>query len=194
MKLDEIIFFESPQMVGPTNFALDNPAQNSAMAKSLLKKMVETIDETPNYILFRTGDDYNGNIALVNKTNNTLGYLVHYRQARYGFLGTTVTQLKLWRNLAEPHAIGVTSKIFFDYLLKKYPAILSDGMQTEYGKRFWITRMGEATLSGYKVGLANLNTNTVIWYDGQDYQTWIQDNDGWDNAEASQALRYIIAN
>lgn len=195
MRIAEIEgIFESPQIVGPTDFELSNPVRNRVLADKILKKASETIDDRPNYVIVRAGDERNGNIALIDKAMRRIDYIVHYHRANYAFLSTTVTQLMLWRRRASPWVQGLTRRIFFDYLLKRYPAILSDGQQTERGREFWENRMAEATTLGLRVGLANLNTKQVIWYDpsGGAFTGWMSDHSEWGSEGSYQALRYVI--
>lgn len=196
MKLTEIIpFFESPQMVSVTDFGLTDPITNKKMARDLLKKKIEVIEDSVDYEIFRNGDERNGNIALYNKQEKILDYLIHYTTNNYSQIWSTVTQLKLWRRRGSPYVQGVTKKIFFNYLLQRYPAIMSDGQQTDDGRNFWMDRMAEATTLGYRVALVNLNHRQVLWYDPtESFLNWMQKNQGWGSEESYMALRYLIAN
>jgi hypothetical protein len=187
---------ESPQMVGDTNFNLDDDAANAKLAKSLLKKIQEIIIDDSEYQLIRTGTDTNGNIALITKDQlPKINYLVRYETKNYSSIGSTVTQVLLWRRLSGAGVIGITAKVFFDYLLKKWPAIMSDGQQTARGKEFWITRMQDATNRGFKVGLANLNLKDIIWYNPKEsLEDWLKANNGWGSNQSDIARRYLISN
>jgi len=64
MKLEE-----APELVLATDFGLDhNP--------KLLKRRKETLDDTPEYEIFRTGDDQNGYVILHNKVDHQIDYLI----------------------------------------------------------------------------------------------------------------------
>ena len=155
-----------PQLISPTDFGLKDAATNRSLATRLLKKKVETIDETADWILFRAGDDRKGNIAMISKGTEKIVYLVHYeRRVRKG-MGTFVTQLKLWRDERSPWVVRITDRIFFDYLLKKYGAIMSDAQQTPDGRSFWIRRMSIAAAKGMKVGIADMNARKIRWFEG----------------------------
>ena len=55
-----------------------------------------------------------------------------------------VRQTLLWRDDWTPELRGVASAFVFNKLLKEYLAISSDRLQTEAGKRFWITLVTKA--------------------------------------------------
>jgi hypothetical protein len=185
---------DSPQFVGGTEFGLDNPIFNSKRAKKLLAKKQETIIDEEGYEVFRTGSDTNGNIVLYNRTSKKIEYLVAYEKIYVSAIGTFLTQVKLWRSFG-PYSSGITSKIFFEYLLTKHDGIMSDAQQTKRGQEFWIQRLAQAYGKGLKVGLVNLNQRDVNWYDpSTDYTDWIADmiQKGWGEEEKYQALRFVI--
>jgi hypothetical protein len=188
--------FDTPQIVAPTDFDLADPWENRELAKKLLKKKAESIQDSVDYEIVRSGDSRNGNIALVNKHSHAIDYLVHYTAKHYNHIGETVTQLKLWRRRGSPYAQGVTKQIFYSYLLQNYPMIMSDGQQTDDGRKFWLDRMAEATTLGYSVGLVNLYHREVAWFDpGQTmFEDWIADHDAWGAEDSYRGLRYLIAN
>lgn len=188
---------ESPQMVGNTNFDLDNDDHNIKFAKELLKRKVELIKDDSRYEVIRSGDDRNGNIALITKSDPPkINYRVKYTTKHIKGIGNAVTQVLLWRNPRGIGTIGITSEIFFGYLLNKYPVVMSDKQQTEDGRRFWETRLQEAIIKGYKIGLFNENTKGIIWFNGdqEDYEQWLKDYNGWGNSIKHQNQRYIISN
>lgn len=195
MKLDQIIS-ETPQIVAPTDFGIGDLNKNATLARRFLRRKQEIIFDRPDFEIFRTGDQRNGNIVLYNKRGQKLDYWVHYTARPYSQIGMTVTQLKLWRNQASPYVQGITRWIFFDYLLQKYPAVMSDGQQTKDGQGFWIGRMAEATARRLRVALVNLNHRQVIWFNPQieTFESWIATNNAWGNTEPLQAFRYLIAN
>jgi hypothetical protein len=188
--------FDTPQLVAPTDFNLADPIENRELAKKLLKKKTELIQDSVDYEIIRSGDNRNGNIALVNKHSNMLDYLVHYAAKYYSHIGETVTQLKLWRRRGSPYVQGITRQIFYSYLLQNYPMIMSDNQQTDDGRKFWLDRMAEATTLGYRVGLANLYTRSVEWFDPahSTFGEWISNHEQWGAEDSYRGLRYLIAN
>lgn len=188
--------FQTPQIVAPTDFNLADATANCQLAQKLIKKKTETIEDTADYEIIRTGSVRNGNIALLNKHNRLIDYLVHYNAKHYSHIGQTVTQLRLWRRAASPYVQGITRRIFFYYFLQNYPAIMSDGSQTPDGRSFWLGRMAEATSLGYRVGLVDLYKRQIAWFDPSHsaFEDWISDHDKWGGAEPYQGLRYLISN
>jgi hypothetical protein len=185
---------DSPQFVGGTEFGLDNPIFNGKRAKELLAKKQETIIDEEGYEVFRTGSEVNGNIILYNKKTTKIDYLVAYEKIKVSAVGTFLTQVKLWRNLG-PYNTGITSKIFFEYILKRSDGIMSDAQQTPRGKEFWMQRLSQAYGKGLKVGLLNLNLRDVNWYDpSTDFEDWLKnvEEKGWGVAEKYQAMRFVI--
>lgn len=144
--------------VEPPDFNLSDEATNRAFAADKMKKVNEVIQDTPEYTIVRTGDGQNGWIIVYRKSNQKAYYAIKYETRNWKWLGQTVTQCVLWR---DPSITGlipqVTSKVFFGYLLKHYPTVMSDRLQTEAGHDFWIGRMAEASSKGFRVGIANVN-------------------------------------
>lgn len=65
-----------------------------------------------------------------------------------------VTQVLLWRTdnyIDKEVTHKLTSKVFFNYLLKTYNLIASDSYQTLHGRHFWVAQMSEALSKGHKV-------------------------------------------
>jgi hypothetical protein len=194
MKINEIIF-ESPQVVSPTDFDLGDTIINKKFAKTLLKKVRETIEDTADYSLLRTGDDNTGYIAIYDKYLKMLAYIVKFETDNLPFIGRSVTQIALWRMLGNPNVVGKTQEIFFGYLLQHWSSIISDGEQTEDGSKFWKDRMGEADRKGYRVGLANIETQSIEWKDPSVNVTeWILKMGAWGKSPKFKALRFVIAN
>lgn len=190
---------ESPEFVGSTEFGLEKTIINRELASKLLKKKKELIQDSDDYEIFRTGSDRNGNIVLYNKESELIEYFVAYEALSFSGLGSYVTQVKLWRHTDSRIAIGKTSEIFFGYLLNKYKSIMSDSQQTRDGAKFWRSRLAEATGKGYRIGLANLNSKEMIWYDKKTdglYQYWIKslENKAWGIGNKYQAMRFVISN
>lgn len=169
MKIDDLKIeglFESPELIRSTEFGFDTIGKNRTTLHNLLKKRKEVIiDEKPKYEVFKTGDDNTGEIVLNNIEDDIMEYFVQYEVKKIGKMGTFVTQVKLWRQIGGLYSKGMTQKIFFEYLLNKYIAIMSDELQTARGKEFWYNQLGVSLGKGYHIALANTNTNNIVWYD-----------------------------
>jgi hypothetical protein len=189
------LLFEAPELVADTTFGLTDPENNKDFARKVLRKKKEVIEDSADYEIFRTGNQ-DGYIVLYVKASKSIGYLVRFETLKKKLTDTTVTQVALWRDPRIAYASGVTKKIFFGYLLREWPAVMSDQQQTTRGQEFWQTRMAEAVELGYKVGLADFNAHNVTWFTGTtaEFPTWLTEHNGWGEGSKFRALRYIIAN
>lgn len=198
IRLSDYIQFlqESPEFIGSTDFGLHDITFNRRKLTGYKKKKVETIEDTDDYVIFRTGTEKNGNIVMYDKKDDLIIYFVQLEQKTISKIGSFVTQLALWRDKNYPTTQGITSRIFFGYLLQKYKAIMSDAQQTENESSFWRDRMGEATKKNYSVGLVNLNTRIIIYFDPnkETYPNWIKRHKdiAWGIGNKFQAMRFII--
>jgi len=193
MKFQELLF-ESPQVVDLTSFCLEDLESNRRLAVELMSNEKEVIEDHREYQLIKTGDNRNGHFALITKANSEIGYLVRFKVKRYSHIGVAVSQIALWRGLGTPYVPGLTRRMFFDEILTRWLAILSDGELTEDGRKFWWDRMAEATTLGFRVALVNMNEKTVNWYDAEtEFDDWLSTNYTWGKAQQYQHLRYLIS-
>lgn len=195
MRADEIII-ESPQMVEPTDFNLNNETSNREILRDLLKKKREVYIDDVDYEIFITGDHEKGSVVLWDKKEELIGYYVKLETKRHSFIGETVTQVALWRSPMIGSAVGKTSQIFFNYLLQNWETVMSDGQQTEKGREFWITRMAEADIKGYSVGVAHLIDKVMIWKKPDEtFAAWIRkEAKNWGDTNYHRSLRFLISN
>lgn len=195
MRYEELT--EASREVQPTNFGLDDPARNQAFVRKNLPRVVEVIEQTPDYEIARTGDGQHGWIFLYNKRDQTVDYVVQYATRNWPWLANrSVTQCLLWRDDTSPFVGGITKRMFFDYLLPRYGIIISDRLQTAGGHDFWRRRMTDAVANGFRVGVAYLNEHHVRWYDAVKdggYRGWLQAQDTYGSQRKHEAIRYVIA-
>jgi hypothetical protein len=188
---------ESLRQVASTTFGLDDPAINRAFLACNLPRRVETIEQTADYEIVRTGDGHRGWIFLHNISDNTVDYVVQYHTKNWPWLGNrSVSQLVLWRDVASPFTAHITERMFFDYLLPRYHLIMSDKLQTSAGRDFWSGRMRDAAAKHYKVGVAYLNQKHVEWFDPArdgSFRSWLRAQDTFGPDRKHEAIRYVIA-
>lgn len=160
---------ESPQCaydvllrIKPTTFSLNDIDVNKNFAEKQINKVVDIIEDTSDYKIVRTGDNEKGWIFLYNINKKTADYVIQIKSKNWKWLSKTVTQCVLWRNPNSPYSRNVTSRVFFNYLLLNYPAIMCDYQQTDNGHDFWIARMNDAVNLNYKVGIANIATHSSV--------------------------------
>lgn len=182
-----------PQIVGPTDFDLSDDNANRAFAQRLLRRKKETLEDHPEFEIFLTGDLINGYIALYLKDSGILGYVIKYHAEKRALLGSTVTQVTLWRRSMTPHVPGITRRVFFDYLLGRWPMLMSDAKQTPDGAKFWGDRLAEASTGPYEIGRVDFGRGFVEWWDhAMPFDDWIKQTPGWGSHRAFQNLRYLI--
>ena len=58
-------------------------------------------------------------------------------------------QVLVWRNQGAPEAAGFAQHVFFDMLLPRYKALISDVMQTRNGQSFWQYALQHALRKGH---------------------------------------------
>lgn len=194
MRIKEIVS-ESPQFVGTTDFNLDDTANNKAFAARCITKVSEVIEKNNNYEISRTGDSYHGWMFLYVYATQTVEYVVQYERENFKWLAPTVTQCLLWRATASLYTKNLTQRMFFDYLLPRYGAIISDTQQTKDGYRFWGDRMSDAVSLGHFVGIADMRDHKVDWFDpsSASFREWFSIKPTLGKTERFKEIRYVIS-
>lgn len=190
---------ESPRAIPqPRSTRFDDPVANQAFAARTLRRQTEVIEQTPDYRIIRTGDGHRGWIMLYNEHQHSADYVVQYATKNWPFLTSrTVTQVIIWRDPSSLYARNLTRRMFFDYLLTRYGAIMSDLEQTPQGNDFWRARMADAAGMGFHVGIVKLNQKDVSWFDpaaGQSTGQWLRAQNTYGTQKHFEAIRYLIMN
>lgn len=147
-----------PMMLQPDDFQLNDYTFNKARYAEYVNKKGDILEEGEGVSLIMYGNRGTaGYILGLDHVEEMVYYAIKFKRLNKKVLGETVTQTMLWRSASSPHAIGLTDKIVFDYLLRIWPAILSDQWQTPQGKEFWQTLLARAYKKGRKYGLVDLN-------------------------------------
>lgn len=140
---------------------LGNETTNRKLVHFLLKRNPKEIFDLGDDVkVYRVGTN-KGYLFMYNPHEDLIGYYVALEEQKKSLLGKKVTQTAVWRSMEDEKADGLTYKIVFDYLLKLYPAIMSDKIQTHDGKNFWIRLMFRALGRGHEVVLADLNARSI---------------------------------
>lgn len=189
-----------PGLCDVTDFGLDDRVFNKRKAAKLITRpKKEIFDLGSDFKVYQVGDHGAGNVLLYNPIEKTIGYFMHYEVTNTKLIGRRATQTKLWRSIEEPKSKGVAHRVIFEYLLKEYPAIMSDRLQTERGQEFWIALMFTALSEGYRVVLANLNARAVHEIESAaELRLWYTDKspagnkNAWGYLQHHQALRFAI--
>lgn len=189
---------ESPRAIPqPASTPFDDLAYNQEFAAKTLARQSEVIEQSPDFRIIRTGDGHRGWIMLYNEQEKKADYVVQYATRRWPFLNTrTITQVVIWRDLLSQHTRGLTRRMFFDHLLGRYGAIMSDLVQTPQGNDFWRARIADAAAMGFRVGIVHLNQKSVDWFNptmGQALRQWLGASIAtYDTPHHFEAIRYLI--
>lgn len=187
--------FSESQIVNDTDFYLNDSIMNAKIAREENKKPKKVIEETDEYILFKTGNDIEGTIVLYIKKSYLMDYYIKYKTERHIVFDKTVTQIVLWRRIASPYAANITSRVFFDVLLKEWPTIISDTEQTIRGYEFWVRQMAIAYGKKYTIGIVDTRNYDITIYDGDKNYIgdWLKENDVFGNGPKYKYIRYFIS-
>ena len=180
-----------PQLI---SLDMDDPATNTQLAKELFEDVTEKLWETATHIMFRTISGEDGCFSLYNKTTRQLDYVVNAVPQHSEFTGDFVTQTAVWRNTDIPATVGLSKKIFFNYILKMRGIVVCHNRQTVDGQRFWLLRMTEADERGLMVGVLDVHSGIIGWCPTGEIDTWMPDQmHYWSIAARSADFRFIIA-
>lgn len=185
---------ESPELVDPSEFGFDDTETNRRFTDKQMDRVSEVLRDEPTLQLVRTGDGNQGWYLLFNRKTHLSDYVIQYAVRKWKWLPRTVTQCILWRRVGSVSNQGITRDVFFNILLPRYGAIMSDRQQTESGHSFWLDRMAAAVASGMRVGIADMMTHTVDWFSGDstDLTNWVRDKHSFGRGQKYQSLRYLI--
>lgn len=132
-QVEEAIEEMAPQMsVYADDFELESAKDNEIAAHRFITKgkvALEQIDLT----LYKLGDDY----GAISKETSRLIYYVRTKKAYSKVLGKYTTQIAVWRDVNSLISAGLASWVFRTVVLKDTGVIVSDGVQTDQGRRFW---------------------------------------------------------
>ncbi len=187
---------ESPQNAIPTNFRLNDTSFNLQFSKRQLRRKVESLEDTQDYEIFRTGDGQRGWVLLYNKSEQKTDFALIYRTIHKNWLPPAVTSNIIWSDATSPYTSKLAGRMFFEFLVGRYKTILSDGLQTPNGKRFWQRQMTDAAQKGFRIGLVNFNSRKVDWYvpTTGSFQRWLSQIDmvAYGDADKFRGLRFEI--
>ena len=162
----------APHSIPETEFDLENPSKNFQKYCELAKKKGVVVQHLGDYELVR----YSSNIALIQPQNKHVSYLVKFQQRRL-FGKKSVTQVLLWREQPNKFVADVkieglklTAYVFFKLLFGENDCIITDGSQTEMGKRFWIDRIADAWNADFPVYYVNEKQTKKILLTPENFQ------------------------
>lgn len=134
------------------------PANNAATTAGLLAhtncELIHTFSD--GYELYGVRELGHGTY-FVPMLDGSAGYVVHYENVRFWPLDA-LCQVGVWRNPKFLSADPVAQLVFWNVLLPRFGAMVSDRIQTEHGMRFWTRALGRAFSKGKNVYFLKLNT------------------------------------
>lgn len=160
-----------PQLISGKDFTLkkilDNEDSNKKMYRELTKKSTkkEILKIAPNGQLFWVGHK----IFLVDNDNQRIDYYMQY-EIQHIFKIKTVTQIAIWADYISqyinlPSGERVSKYVFFNILLPLTDTIVTDALQTDDGRRFWINRVTESIKAGLHVYAVFKDKNRIYKVD-----------------------------
>jgi hypothetical protein len=172
--------FEMPEIIGNEDFGLDSKKINADIATYILNDASTVkVGDIKGHTLYKCDNKY----AIIE--NDMVVYYVKYEISHIKLLKSdAIQQVALWRDIDSEYN-DVASVIFFDYLLPMTGCMVTDLYQTEYGQRFWESRVNDAfkkslnvlyvdTTSGNIVKMKDIahlrELKDEIWGDGEQYQ------------------------
>lgn len=187
-----------PQIVGDTDFGLEDPEKNRRMLKELLSrkslKELSAVTALAGSKIYTTEDGQHGRVFVHDLELDKVVYYVQFVKKK--ILGRPATrQIKLWRDpTASSMVQGITKQVFFQHLLPIQGALVSDGQQTVRGKEFWLQRIDESLAVGYNVYVVDLNTRKYQKMESRrQLQKIKDDNSMWGLHGKYQARVVVIA-
>jgi hypothetical protein len=170
--------FEMPYLTaGRVDWGLDDPRRNRRRATAILHSNPMTVRQDKYGSLYRIANPGGGGEFARIGTAGQIVYYMQYRTAQRQGFGQCATQVKVWMTIAVGTA-GLAADVFFHIMLAEFDTMISDHIQTEDGKRFWLRRMSEAIPKQMQVGL--FDHGTAIFYDPQvDFDQWVAKTDAW---------------
>lgn len=183
--------FEMPYLdAGQIDWGLSDPVRNGRRS-GLIQHTPHTILRSDQFgALYRRVRPQGGDFAHIATKTGLITYFMEYTTTQRGVFGKSATQIKVWATIA-PGMVGIAADIFFNVMLAEFDSMISDRIQTDDGRRFWLRRMAEAIQKGMHVGL--LDHGMPMPYDAQiGFQPWLAKVDGWgQNPEHHERLFYI---
>lgn len=193
------VLFEHPVLVGTSaTVGFDNGMENARINRSTAKAMLEdpdNLEETKDFWLYRFGSDQGGHIALIDKTDREIKYLVQYDRQSFPGVGTGIVQIALWRLDDYAPNLGITRRVFFDHLLPMFGTVVCDETQTHAARSFWIRVMAQAHAAGLKVGFLDMRTGESLRFPGSpSLGRWASEIiAGWGEGEEFGAKRFFVS-
>jgi hypothetical protein len=183
----------APYLLDPIDFGLGNQATNKAKLQRFKKQYQSKVVGHYNGLELTEFLVSNKESYIITEQDEEITYLVHLQSEKLPALSSSsVTQVEVWRLLTSPETRGIAPYVFCKILLKRSRYIVSDSIQTEKGKDFWIAMLATCNKDGYRVGV--IVEDDVTWSEHQTFQAWIRVmiNTGWGKDDIHEKIRFVI--
>lgn len=184
---------ESPMLI--TEYQpeeLVNIQKNKSLFKTIStsnKKEIFRVDE--NAVVYR----YKNSLVCLDYKDECITYRMKFEINKNSKLGQFVWQSSLWRDINFINTKPLPKKMFFGYLLKEFPVVLTDSVQSFDGARFWVSRILDAFELNLHVYFYDfLNNNLIQINTVKEWDTFSRTNktDIWGKTELHKLKRMII--
>lgn len=142
---------DTPKLIDPEKVT---PAAAKKAYQELVKDSKTKIIDSPypNANLVQSGDRF----AVLDHGKQEVTYYMEFKERDLEG-HKAVYQSMIWRDATAVGTKGVSTKVFFDYLLPMHGIVTTDNVQTDMGKTFWRSAIGEAIHKGLHVYYMDLN-------------------------------------
>lgn len=190
---------ESPQLVYDLNTnVLDHHLTNKKMYKGLnsdnQKRLLCHFKDNPNYPIYYVNESGKNLIYCLNHIEKYVEYYMEYQLQSCNFIdGDWITQLMLWRNGNKEFA-GMTDDVVYDILLPLEKVIMTDTVQTIYGKFLWNRLIRYAFKRNLNVYLVNFIDESITEIKSfHNFQMLCEQVNPWLDNEFGQSYRFAIS-
>ena len=163
---DELaIMYESPDII-PHVDMFDETMYAAGMATKARKEFAFISKFKNKSMEFEIWRDKKKNIDVFLYDKLMMLYVQYY------ITGNDINIKAEWQRLDQ---VGMARKAMFDFYLKNFNAIISDGTQTDLGGQYWIKMMDEAPNLGFKISV--LTPQGEIEYDKSKLNEYFSSSD-----------------
>ena len=142
----------SPELIQAFDHTLDDDALNKRQYRTLSKKNPEKIAEVyDGAYLYKMGRKY----FVLDDIQKKVTYYMRWEE-RNIFGHRAAYQVIVWRDQATTDVRGLAAEVFYDLLFEEHELIVTDRLQSPFGKRFWIDIVAAAFKEGYPVYMVDL--------------------------------------
>lgn len=160
----DMVSESSPELIPSFDFKMADPDRRKKFLDFLMRKPHREVGRFEDVLLYGTGlNNHKGYVFA--QDGGDLAYFVKIVTLKLRGLPKVLkssVQVAVWRNDQMTATANLSDYVFFKILLPKLGVMVSDGQQTERGKRFWLLRMVEALRSGMFVYAYNRFTHELI--------------------------------